>query len=279
MSTKVEETVVVNVPVTTVYNQWTQFEEFPHFMSGIKQITQLGDDRMEWVAEIGGIRRQWEAKVLEQVPDTRVSWAATEGATNAGTVAFEDLGGTTRVTLSMEYEPEGLVEKVGDKLNVVENQAKKDLQNFKEFIESEGYATGAWRGTVAGTPGAVGIDHAAESRGDSGGAGISGKLATGLGVAAAAAVAGVAVAASGKKDDDETVAVVDEVPVAPATTPIVDDVPVVPATPVIDDVDVIDVDPVPAVDGVPGTGIPSETTGFGDDALLDDDESKRRGTL
>jgi carbon monoxide dehydrogenase subunit G len=279
MSTKVEETVVVNVPVTTVYNQWTQFEEFPHFMGGIKQITQLGDDRMEWVAEIGGIRRQWEAKVLEQVPDTRVSWAATEGATNAGTVAFEDLGSTTRVTLSMEYEPEGLVEKVGDKLNVVENQAKKDLQNFKEFIESEGYATGAWRGTVAGTPGAVGIDHAAESRGDSGSAGISGKLATGLGVAAAAAVAGVAVAASGKKDDDETVTettvtptVIDDVPVTRAT-PVVDDVPVV------DGVDVVDVEPIPAVDGVPGTGVPSETTGFGDNTLLDDDESKRRGTL
>jgi uncharacterized protein YndB with AHSA1/START domain len=272
MSTKVEETVVVNVPVTTVYNQWTQFEEFPQFMGGIKQITQLGGDRMEWVAEIGGIRRQWEAKVLEQVPDTRVSWAATEGATNAGTVAFEDLGGTTRVTLSMEYEPEGLVEKIGDKLNVVENQAKADLHRFKEFIESEGYATGAWRGTVAGTPGAVGIDHAAESRGDSGGAGISGKLAAGLGVAAAATVAGVAVAASGKKDDDETVA-------ETATPIVVDEAPVVPATPVVDEVDVVEVEPIPAVDGVPGTGVPSETTGFGDNALLDDDESKRRGTL
>jgi hypothetical protein len=274
MSTKVEETIVVNLPVTTVYNQWTQFEEFPHFMGGIKQITQLSDDRLEWVAEIGGIRRQWEAKVLEQVPDRRVSWAATEGATNAGTVSFEDLGGTTRVDLVLEYEPEGLVEKVGDKLNVVENQAKADLHRFKEFIESESYATGAWRGSVAGvgTTGTPTVEDAAESRGDSGKAGVSGKVAAGVGIAAAAAVAGVAAAAAGKKDDEEdvdvdTVTVVDAAPVVPETTPVVDEV------------DAIDVDPVPAVDGIPGTGVPSESQGLEDGRLVDGDTTDRRGTL
>ncbi len=281
MSTKVEETIVVNLPVTTVYNQWTQFEEFPHFMGGIKQITQLSDDRLEWVAEIGGIRRQWEAKVLEQVPDRRVSWAATEGATNAGTVSFEDLGGTTRVDLVLEYEPEGLVEKVGDKLNVVENQAKADLHRFKEFIESESYATGAWRGSVAGvgTTGTPTVEDAAESRGDSGKAGVSGKVAAGVGIAAAAAVAGVAAAAAGKKDHEEdvdTVEAVDTVDVDTVT--VVDATPVVPeTTPIVDEVDVIDVDPVPAVDGVPGTGVPSESQGLEDDTL--GDTTDRRGTL
>ncbi|MHA7208979.1 SRPBCC family protein [Arthrobacter sp. MDT1-65] len=273
MSTKVEETVEVNLPVTTVYNQWTQFEEFPHFMGGIKQITQLSDDRLEWVAEIGGIRRQWEAKVLEQVPDRKVSWAATEGATNAGSVTFEDLGGITRVNLVLEYEPEGLVEKIGDKLNVVENQAKADLHRFKEFIESESYATGAWRGSVAGVgTGTPTVEDAAESRGDGGKAGVSGKVAAGVGVAAAAAVVGVAAAAGKKKDDEEvetdveTVTVVDAAPVVPETTPIVDEV------------DVVDVDPVPAVDGVPGTGIPTGSQGLGNDPL-DGDTTNRRGTL
>lgn len=137
MSTTVEETIVVDLPVTTVYDQWTQFEKFPHFMCGIKQITRLGNDRFEWVAEIGGIRRRWEAKVLEQIPAEKVSWAATNGATNAGTVSFEDLGGRTRITLVLEYEPEGLVEKVGDRLHAVENQTKADLRKFKEFIEAK----------------------------------------------------------------------------------------------------------------------------------------------
>lgn len=278
MSTKVEETVVVNLPVTTVYNQWTQFEEFPHFMGGIKQITQLSDDRLEWVAEIGGIRRQWEARVLEQVPDRKVSWAATEGATNAGTVSFEDLGGTTRVNLVLEYEPEGLVEKIGDKLNVVENQAKADLQKFKEFIESESYATGAWRGTVAGQPGTPTVEDAEQSRGDSGKAGVSGKVAAGVGVAAAAAVAGVAAAAAnkGSKEEDtevETVTVVDSAPVVPETTPVVPE-----TTPVVDEVDVIDVDPLPAVDGVPDTGVPADSQGLQDDTLTDG-TTDRRGTL
>ena len=155
MSTKVEKSILVNVPVSTAYNQWTQFQDFPHFMNGIKSITQLGDDRLEWVAEIAGVRRRWEARIVEQVPYRKVAWAATEGATNAGAVRFEDVGGgQTRVHLSLEYEPEGLVEKVGDKLNVIENQAEGDLNRFKAFIEAEGYASGAWRGSVnEGLPG------------------------------------------------------------------------------------------------------------------------------
>ncbi|WP_375423822.1 SRPBCC family protein [uncultured Friedmanniella sp.] len=210
MTTTVDTSIEVNLPVSTVYNQWTQFADFPQFMNGVTSITQLGDDRMLWVAEIAGIKRQWEAKVLEQVPDRKVAWAATEGATNAGSVTFEDLGGRTRVNLFLEYEPEGLVEKVGDKLNVVENQAEGDLERFKAFIEAEGYPTGAWRGTVAadqhvGTPG---VEHADASRGDDGHAGVSGKaVAAGVGAAAAAAagIAAVAAAAAARKDD-ETVA-------------------------------------------------------------------------
>ncbi|MHA7279126.1 SRPBCC family protein [Arthrobacter sp. MDT2-2] len=275
MSTKVEETVVVNLPVTTVYNQWTQFEEFPHFMGGIKQITQLSDDRLEWVAEIGGIRRQWEARILEQVPDRKVSWAATEGATNAGTVSFEDLGGTTRVNLVLEYEPEGLVEKIGDKLNVVENQAKADLQKFKAFIESESYSTGAWRGTVAGQPGTPTVADAEQSRGDSGKAGVSGKVAAGVGVAAAAAVAGVAAAAASKGKEEETETEISTVP-ATGTTPLAPETSLPATTPVGSDTDI---DAVPAVDGIPGTGVPSDSQGLEDDTLIDPDPINRRGTL
>jgi hypothetical protein len=147
-----------------------------------------------------------------------VAWAATEGATNAGAVDFEDIGGgQTSLQLTLEYEPEGIIEKVGDKLNVVDRQAEADLQRFKEFIEDEGYASGAWRGSVssgapAGTPG---VEDAAGSRGDSGKAGISGKVAAGLGVAAAAGAA-AAMAASGNKDTTTEGADVTVTPVVPA---------------------------------------------------------------
>jgi uncharacterized protein YndB with AHSA1/START domain len=206
VTTKVEKSVLVNVPVSRAYNQWTQFEDFPRFMGGIKTVTQLSDDRLEWVAEIAGVRRRWEAKILEQVPDRKIAWAATEGATNAGAVTFEDVGGgQTSVRLSLEYEPEGLVERVGDKLNVVGNQAEGDLERFKAFIESEEYATGAWRGTVGGSGGDTtpGVEDAAGTQGDKGKAGVSGKTVAG----AAAAVAGAAVAAavvrnSGSEDDE-----------------------------------------------------------------------------
>ncbi|MDZ4093017.1 MAG: SRPBCC family protein [Arthrobacter sp.] len=219
MSTRVEKRILVNVPVSVAYNQWTQFEEFPHFMGGVKSVKQLSDDRLEWIAEIAGVRRQWQARILEQVPDQKVAWAATEGATNAGSVSFEDLGGgQTSVQLALEYEPEGIVEKVGDKLNIVDKQAENDLNRFKAFIEDEGYATGAWRGTVsegasAGTPG---IDAAAASQGDSGKAGVSGKVIAGVGLVAAAAAG---VAAAGHKDPADDAAPGTAKAVPPATTP------------------------------------------------------------
>jgi ribosome-associated toxin RatA of RatAB toxin-antitoxin module len=206
--TKVEKSILVNVPVGTAYNQWTQFEDFPQFMGGVKSVKQLEEDRLEWIAEIAGVRRQWTARILEQAPDRKVAWAATGGATNAGAVTFQDVGGgQTSVHLTLEYEPEGLLEKVGDKLNIVENQAEADLDRFKAFIEAEGYETGAWRGSVnegaaVGTPG---LAEASSSRGDPGKAGVSGKtVAAGLGAAAAAAVGAAAVAGKKTSAGDDT---------------------------------------------------------------------------
>src|SRR5919112_66205 len=201
MTTKVEKSVQVDVPLSTAYNQWTQFEDFPHFMGGVKEVRQLDDRRLHWVAEIAGVRREWEATILEQVPDVKVAWAATSGATNAGSVRFEPAGAdSTIVYLTLEYEPEGVVEQVGDKLGIVDRQVNSDLERFKALIEAEGYATGAWRGSInedldVGTPG---VGDAVGSHGDSGKAGVSGKaVAPGVAaVAGVAAAAGAAVAAS-----------------------------------------------------------------------------------
>src|SRR3954463_1651268 len=197
--TKVEKSVEVAVPVSTAYNQWTQFEEFPQFMSGVQQVEQLDDRTLRWVAEIAGVRRQWIATVLEQVPNRKVAWAAAEGATNAGAVTFETVGGSrTRVTLSLDYEPEGVVEKVGDALNIVERQATGDLERFKSFIESRGTETGSWRGEVTDEPdvGTPDVEDAAASRGDCGKAGVSGTVLAAGAVAAAAGAAAVAAAAT-----------------------------------------------------------------------------------
>ena len=205
MTTRVEKSIEVNVPVSTAYNQWTQFEEFPHFMGGVKKVTQLDDKHLEWVAEIAGVKRQWNATILEQVPDQKVAWAATEGATNAGAVMFRSIGpSTTAVQLVLEYAPEGLVEKVGDALNIVEKQAEGDLERFKAFIEDAGYASGAWRGQIdeGATVGTPGVEAAAASEGDSGKAGLSAKAVV---AGAAAAAVGVAAASALKGDgSDET---------------------------------------------------------------------------
>ncbi len=156
MST-IEKTVVVDVPVRTAYDQWTQFESFPKFMEGVEQVTQLDDTHLHWRADIAGVHREWDAEIVDQTPDERITWRATDGTTNAGTVSFapED-GVATRVSLRLEFEPEGIVEKVGDALHIVDRRAAGDLERFKSFIEARGTETGAWRGEVspgeAGTP-------------------------------------------------------------------------------------------------------------------------------
>jgi len=144
-----EKSIEVDQPIRTVYNQWTQFEEFPKFMEGVEQVKQLDDTTLRWKAEIGGQEREWTAKITEQHPDERVAWRSTEGATNAGVVTFHKLDPQrTRVMLQLEFDPEGFVEKAGEKLGAVGTRIQGDLERFKTFIEERGSETGAWRGEV-----------------------------------------------------------------------------------------------------------------------------------
>jgi uncharacterized membrane protein len=145
----IEKSVEVNVPVRTAYNQWTQFEEFPKFMDGIKEVRQLDDTHIHWHASIGGKSEEWDAEITEQTPDKRVAWRSTTGSHNAGVVTFHHIDDTTsRVTLQMGYDPEKMTEKIGDKLGVFDRRVEGDLENFKKFIEERGVETGSWRGDV-----------------------------------------------------------------------------------------------------------------------------------
>ena len=145
----VVESIDVNVPLSTAYNQWTQFEEFPRFMEGVTSVTQTDDTHIHWVAEVGGAEREWDAEITEQHPDERVAWRATSGANNAGVVTFHRIDDdTTRVTLQMDVDPDGLVENLGTALGFLDRRVKGDLERFKEFIESRGSETGGWRGEV-----------------------------------------------------------------------------------------------------------------------------------
>jgi uncharacterized membrane protein len=145
----VEKHIDVNVPVKVAYNQWTQFEDFPKFMEGVESIKQLDDKRLHWVATIAGKKEEWDAEITEQTPDQRIAWTNTTGAKNAGVVTFHHLSDeTTRVMLQLDYDPEGVVENVGSALGFVGRRVEGDLGRFKEFIESRGKETGAWRGEI-----------------------------------------------------------------------------------------------------------------------------------
>ena len=147
---KVDEVVEVGVPVRTAYNQWTQFEEFPRFMEGVQQVEQLDDTRLHWVAEISGERKEWYARITRQVPDEVLAWESEGGVVNSGTVIFKPVDeGRTEIQLHMEFEPEGLKEQVGSAIGIPDRRVEGDLKRFKEFIESRGVETGAWRGEIA----------------------------------------------------------------------------------------------------------------------------------
>lgn len=146
---QVVKSVDVDVPVSTAYNQWTQFESFPKFMSGVDRITQTDDTHAHWVTSIGGVNREFDTEVTEQHPDERVAWKSTDGTTHAGVVTFHRLDDAkTRITAQIDWQPEGVVEKAGSVLGFDDREVQKDLDHFKEFIESRGSETGAWRGDV-----------------------------------------------------------------------------------------------------------------------------------
>ncbi|HMN98098.1 MAG TPA: SRPBCC family protein [Miltoncostaeaceae bacterium] len=147
---QIEESIEVGVPVSTAYNQWTQFEEFPSFMETVDEIRQVDDTHLHWTVSAAGRTEEFDAVITEQIPDTRVAWTTTEGPKHAGAVDFHRLSeDATQIMVVMDTEAEGLVEKAADAVGLARRQVRKDLERFKEMIESRGRETGAWRGEVS----------------------------------------------------------------------------------------------------------------------------------
>ena len=146
-----EESIDVAVPIRTAYDQWTQFEDFPTFMEGVERVVQLDDKHLRWTASVAGQRKEWEAEIVDQTPDTRIAWKSIDGAENAGAVLFKPLDADrTEVTLRIDAEPEGLVETVGDALGFLQRQVRGDLKRFKEHIERDALDSDGWRGEIHG---------------------------------------------------------------------------------------------------------------------------------
>lgn len=179
----VQESIEVAVPVSTAYNQWTQFESFPQFMEGVDSVTQLDDTRNHWKTHVAGVDKEFDTEIIDQVPDERIAWQSVGGVDHSGVVTFDKIdAGTTRVSVQFEWDPESFKEKVGSTIGADNRQVKKDLERFKEFIEGRGAETGAWRGEVAG------------------GAEVSGGTASGM---AAGAAAGAGLGAAGTFNDPD----------------------------------------------------------------------------
>jgi uncharacterized membrane protein len=153
MTTNVMHSVDAAVPISAAYNQWTQFESFPRFMDGVVRIDQLTPTRTHWVTKIAGVSREFDAEITEQHPDERIAWTTENGTHQAGVVTFHRIDDTTtRVTLQLDHDPQGFVEKAGDALGIMQHRVKGDMENFKTFIESGGTPNTGWRGEVDAAP-------------------------------------------------------------------------------------------------------------------------------
>ncbi|PYC79526.1 cyclase [Streptomyces tateyamensis] len=149
----VQEQIDVDVPLHTAYNQWTQFEEFPHFMEGVEQVTQLSERHNHWTTKVAGVTREFDTEIVDQLPDERIAWRTTGGEVRQmGVVTFHRLDAEhTTVRLAIDFEPEGVAEKAADAMGMVDRRVKGDLRRFKSFIEERGVEQGGWRGRI--TPG------------------------------------------------------------------------------------------------------------------------------
>src|SRR5687768_588717 len=146
---RVDQTIEIDVPVSVAYNQWTQFEEFPRFMEGVQSVEQMSPERLHWVADIAGERKEWYARITRQVPDEVLAWESEGGTGNSGTIVFHPKDNNrTELEVHMDIEPEGMKEQVGSALGVPDRKVEADLKRFKEFIETRGQETGAWRGEI-----------------------------------------------------------------------------------------------------------------------------------
>jgi uncharacterized membrane protein len=148
---RVEHTIDVDVPVRAAYGQWTQFESFPRFMDGVVRVIQGDDKTLVWWVTVGGQRKEWTAEIVDQTPDRRIAWKSTQGTENAGAVMFEPLGPeTSRITLRIDAEPDGILERMGDAAGFLDRRVSGDLERFKAFIEARSRPTGGWRGEIHG---------------------------------------------------------------------------------------------------------------------------------
>lgn len=149
MESTIEESIEVDVPISTAYNQWTQFEDFPKFMDSVHEVRQLDDKHLHWKASVAGKEKEWHAEITEQVPDDRIAWRSLDGVGNAGVVTFHKISDNrTRVMLQMDYQPQSVGEKIGNALGLVKMQTKSNLKRFKQLVENRGAETGSWRGTI-----------------------------------------------------------------------------------------------------------------------------------
>lgn len=148
-----QSSIRVQVPVQMAYNQWTQFESFPQFMEGVEEVRQLGDKRLHWRAKVAGKQQEWVAEITEQLPDQKIAWRSIGGDSNAGVVTFNYVDdNTTLIMLQLDYEPQGVLEKAGSVLGLLQTQVEGDLKRFKQYIESRSQETGQWRGSIQDHP-------------------------------------------------------------------------------------------------------------------------------
>lgn len=146
----IDESIELTVPVSTAYNQWTQFESFPRFMARVQNVKQLRPHLTRWTVGVGPVRHEFEAEITEQQPDSHVQWRSLGPASpHRGWVRFESAAaGRTTMQLHVDIKPAGAAGLLAS-TPLISTTIRAELRNFKEFIEGAGHENGAWRGLIS----------------------------------------------------------------------------------------------------------------------------------
>jgi uncharacterized membrane protein len=145
----IQQAVDVAAPIDVVYDQFTLFEDWPKFMHRAERVEQKDEATVVFHEKVWGIRRQWEAEIVEQYPDERIVWESVSGMQHVGVVTFHELAERlTRIELNIDIDPSGPIEKIARGARFAKRAARADLKRFKAYVEMHDEDPDGWRGEI-----------------------------------------------------------------------------------------------------------------------------------
>ena len=146
---RVERTKTIQAPLRRVYDQATQFEQYPRILVGVKSVRHLDDTHLIWQTQLWGRKAKSQADILEQIPDEKIVWECQGHRAHKVTLLFKEVNAhSATVSLVLEHWPKGFWQHLLANCGVISSFATASMNRFARFVEKRPLPTGAWRGEI-----------------------------------------------------------------------------------------------------------------------------------